>query len=73
MSTDTYQDWTELIKRLDKAIETVEKRLNENGFLKQSRNFQGMSKPCSVKEIHSQIDKVGRFLINPSVKQALQI
>ncbi|QUW22441.1 AAA family ATPase [Sporosarcina sp. Marseille-Q4063] len=72
MSADTYQDWTELINRLDKAIETVGKRLTENGSLKQSQNTQGMSKPCSVKDIHNQIDKVGRFLIDPSVKQALQ-
>ncbi|WP_172369078.1 DEAD/DEAH box helicase [Sporosarcina jiandibaonis] len=68
----TYQDWTELISRLDKAIEMVEKKLSENGFLKQSLNRHGISKPCSVKDIHSQIDKVGRFLIHPSVKQALQ-
>ena len=49
-----------------------EKRLNENGILKQSLNFQGISKPSSVKEIHNQIDKVGHFLINPSVKKALE-
>ncbi|WP_210468826.1 ATP-binding protein [Sporosarcina sp. 6E9] len=72
MSTDTYQDWTELITRLNKAIETVVEKLSENGFLKQPHSYQGMSKPCSVNDIHTQIDKVGHFLIDPSVKKALQ-
>jgi superfamily I DNA and/or RNA helicase len=72
MSADTYQDWCELITRLDKAIEAIVKILTENGFLKQPNNYQGMSKPCSVKDINNQIDKVGRFLIDPPVKKALQ-
>ena len=72
LSSDTYLEWTELINRLNKAIETVGKSLKDNGIQKQSLNFHGTSKPSSIKEIHNQIDKVGHFLINPSVKKALQ-
>ena len=72
LSSETYLEWIELINRLNKAIEAVSKLLSENGLLKQSNISQGVRKPSSVKEIHNQIDKVGHFLINPSVKKALQ-
>ena len=71
-ATDKYSEWKELNDRLIAAIQMIENLLAKNGFLKQSVKRSVSQKNNTVKDIHVLIDRVGRFLVNPSTKAVLE-
>jgi len=71
-SSSEYSDWQELQKRLLAAIEMIECLLKEHGFLPNTVKRTVNQKYSSVKEIHGLIDRVGKFLIDPSTKSSLE-
>ena len=71
-SSDEYSDWQELQKRLLAAIEMIERLLKEHGFLPNAVKRTVNQKYSSVKDIHGLIDRVGKFLIDPSTKSSLE-
>ena len=71
-SSDEYSDWQELQNRLITAIEMIERLLKEHGFLPNAVKRTVNQKYSSVKDIHGLIDRVGKFLIDPSTKSSLE-
>lgn len=71
LSRNTYDVWNSLEQRLDKAIPMLENILREQGFLTQAgqRTFQGQNR--SPEEVHAFLDRMGRFLVAPQMKQLL--
>jgi len=67
-----YSDWQELQKRLLAAIEMIERLLKEHGFLSNAVKRTVNQKYSSVTDIHGLIDRVGKFLIDPSTKSSLE-
>ncbi len=70
-SLDSYNDWFELIQRLTKAIETIQKLLNDNGFTKKIAPANRPQRADSVEDINGLISRVGKMLIAPNVKAFL--
>ncbi|MFJ7936090.1 DEAD/DEAH box helicase [Sporosarcina sp. NPDC096371] len=71
-STASYNEWMELINRLSTAIEKIERLLVQYGFLQKSMKRAGSQKYTTVTSIHELIDRIGRFLVEPSTKQSLE-
>ena len=61
-----------LQNRLLTAIEMIERLLKENGFIPNAVKRNVNQKYSSVKDIHGLIDRVGKFLIDPSTKSSLE-
>jgi superfamily I DNA and/or RNA helicase len=71
-SGDGYSEWHELTNRLLTAIEKIERLLKENGYITKEMKRTANQKYSSVKDIHGLIDRVGKFLIDPSTKRSLE-
>ncbi|CAM3181167.1 AAA domain-containing protein [Filibacter tadaridae] len=71
-SGDDYSEWQELNSRLLTAIDMIERLLKDNGVHMKPVKRNANQKFNSIKEIHELIDRVGRFLVQPSTKRSLE-
>lgn len=67
-----YKEWQELTYRLYNAIEMIELLLKDNGFINKEMKRTVNQKYSSVIEINGLIDRVGKFLIDPSTMSSLE-
>ena len=58
--------------RLLLAIESIERLLNQNGYLKSPEKRNLNQKYITVKDINALVDRTAQFLINPSTKRSLE-
>lgn len=72
-SSDVFNEWKELHDRLVAAIEMIEHLLKTHAFSTNLVKRNANQKYNTVKEIHGLIDRVGRFLIEPSTKKILEM
>ncbi|MBE1555627.1 AAA domain-containing protein [Sporosarcina limicola] len=70
-SADTSSDWKKLNNRLLNAISQIERVLADHGYIKQTVKRSVNQKYTSVIDINGLIDRVARFLIEPSTKRVL--
>ncbi|KAA0965529.1 AAA family ATPase [Sporosarcina sp. ANT_H38] len=71
-SSGEYGEWQELQNRLLAAIEMIDRLLKEHGFLPNAVKRTVNQRYSSVQDIHGLIDRVGKFLIDPSTKRSLE-
>ncbi len=71
LSNNTSDVWHTLEARIQKAIDTVENILKQQGFSSQTVQRNLPRRVMSSNELHGFLDRLGQFLIQPQTKQLL--
>ncbi|MFS0576272.1 AAA domain-containing protein [Sporosarcina sp. 179-K 3D1 HS] len=70
-----YTEWIQLNDRLSKAMETIQRILESQGFWKQALHYPipASRRHTSPQDINALIDSIGRYLVKPAIKQTLAL
>lgn len=68
---ESFSAWSDTIVRVDKAITTVTKILEEHQFHNRIRIPKGFRNRHTLVSIHETVSRVGRYLVQPNVKKIL--
>lgn len=68
---ESFTAWSDTVARVDKAISTVTKILEEHQFHNRIRIPKGFRNRHSLQSIHETVSRVGRYLVQPNVKRIL--
>ncbi|WP_301108109.1 AAA domain-containing protein [Sporosarcina sp.] len=71
--TYEFQEWKELYERFQTAIGKTEQLLQKHRFPINSIEKKPTNDFKTIQDMHGMIDRLGRFLIKPAVKNALQV
>ncbi|REB10138.1 hypothetical protein DVB69_04860 [Sporosarcina sp. BI001-red] len=68
---ESFTAWSDTVARVDKAIITLTKILEEHQFHNRIRIPKGFRNRHSLQSIQETVSRVGRYLVQPSVKKTL--
>lgn len=68
---ESFSAWSDTVLRIDKAITTVTKILEEHQFHNRIRIPKGFRNRHTLESIHETVSRVGRYLVQPNVKKIL--
>ncbi len=68
---ESFSAWSNTVLRIDKAIATVTKILEEHQFHNRIRIPKGFRNRHTLESIHETVSRVGRYLVQPNVKKIL--
>ncbi|MGN7410852.1 AAA domain-containing protein [Sporosarcina sp. SAFN-010] len=68
---ESFTAWSDTVARVDKAITTVTKILEEHQFHNRIRIPKGFRNRHSLQSIQETVSRVGRYLVQPNVKKIL--
>lgn len=68
---DSIAAWSDTVARVEKAITTVTKILEDHQFHNRIRIPTGFRNRHSLQSIHETVSRVGRYLVQPNVKKIL--
>ncbi|WP_432355448.1 AAA domain-containing protein [Sporosarcina sp. A2] len=68
---ESFVAWSDTVARVDKAIKTVTKILEDHQFHNRIQIPKGFRNRHSLQSIHETVSRVGRYLVQPEVKKTL--